>query len=244
MKPFHMWARGFVLLLLLLVGAVVATAGEAPDLEPNPLTGSVEAVDISYENGNRVRHVVDKGQGADRTSEFISSAAGIAPRIAVNGGGATFVVWWKGGVGQTGQVIYRKRSLASAWSPETLLSNPGENSRNPEIVQCGLSIWVTYEVVTGSATAICVTGISDTPEPFPTRIIIATTTYAGDPDVQVHSGGGEVWVTWVDSATHLAWSLYDRATGLWGAPGYQSYAASDIESARRIIRDFILAQGQ
>lgn len=229
-----------VLCLWVVFAAPAVTVGEPPDLELNPVTGSVEAVDVAQDGGNRVRHVVDKGQGADRTSELISSNAGAEPRIAINNSGASWVVWWRDG--GTGEVIYRKRSPATGWSAETILSNAGEDSRQPEIVQCGSSIWIAFEVVSGGVTSIAATGISDTPEPFPTRTIIATTPFVGGRDVLVHSGAGQVWVTWVDGPTHVGWSRYDVASGLWSPAAYKPYGATGVDVARRNIRDLILGQ--
>ncbi|HKQ60118.1 MAG TPA: hypothetical protein VJS92_02465 [Candidatus Polarisedimenticolaceae bacterium] len=222
---------------LALVGTVAHSApGETPDLESNPTTGYVESVDSAIPDGS-VRHVIDSG--AWRTSQMISASLAESPRIAIRSTGDSWVTWWRGGLPDG--VYYRVRNHETgAWSAETRISLTTETSRHPEIVHDGTKGWVAYEVVSGSTTSIAVLGITDSPEPFPTRTIVASTTFGGDVDVLVHSISTHVWTSWVASSSQVGWSVYDHATDSWSSPAYQSYSGSSVAQARAVIQGQVL----
>jgi hypothetical protein len=226
----------FVSLLALLAASTVTAAG--PDLEANPVSGNVESVDLDTDVGNRVRHTDDEGHGGERVTTLVSEVGGLQPRIAIDRTiGNSWVVWWTDGV--TDQVRYAKRDiLTGSWSGEAVISPSGAQSRHPEIVHDGEFAWIAHEIH-GAEVSIAVVGITDDPEPFGSWIL-DTTPYTGDVDVLVHTEANHVWVTWVDSATHVGWSEWDAATESWSQSQFLSYAGSNATSIRKLIRDSIV----
>ena len=57
----------------------------------------------------------------------------------------------------------------------------------------------------------------------------------------VRAEGGHVWVTWIDSATHVAWSTYDAARDAWSLPRYEPYDGVAADLARAAVRTAVLA---
>lgn len=237
----HRLASSFFILFIVasMSGAV---AGEPPDLELNPVTGYLESVDVADDSSSRIRHLVDEGQGGRRTSELISSGAGWSPRIAITASGKSWVVWWEDSASD--EVYCRTRSgEPGTWSAVRRVSSVGEEGRHPEIVHHNGTAWIAYEITgSGGTKSVAVLGTIDDPEPIPTRTVIATTLWNGDVDVLIHAEPSHVWATWVDSSTHLGWSEWSSATGLWQLPQYESYATDSVEQARSRIRDAVLGQ--
>jgi len=235
--------RAFRVLASLLLSAVLVpvASAEPPDLELNPVTGYVESVDIDAASGFRVRHVVDRGQGGLGTNTTISSPSANNPRIAIESTGNTWVVWWKAGV--TPEVYLRVRDLGTGtWNAETRISNALETSRCPEIVHDGGTAWVVFEVEIGTSSVVKVTGISDGPEPIGGPLAVASTAHAADLDVLAHSVSGHVWITWVDSETHVGWSEYDHVAETWDVPHFESYVGTSVAAARSAIEEAVLGQ--
>lgn len=228
---------------LALVGGTFANfswAADSPDLEVNPVTGLIELVDVAPNEGDRVRHVEDPGQGGERVDSLVSSNAAAGSRIAIKLTGESWAVWQDT---ETEEIRYAFRDpVTKAWSAEAILSNSGEMCRHPSIVHNGTETWIAYEVQDGSVTSIAATGIIDSPEPFPTSSVVGTTSLAGTPEVRLHSESGQVWVTWVHSATDVGWSEYDHATNLWSAPQFEPYDRSTADDARQAVRNRVLGQ--
>lgn len=221
----------------------VNRAADPPDSEINTVTGFIESVDSKLENSSwSIRYAVDEGQGQPLISEMLTDSSGMdnSPRIAIRSDGDTGAVWWRDSAED--EVLFRMRDLSTkSWSAVKQVSEPGESSRNPEIVADGSNFWIAFELdAGGGGTGIGVNGIGDSAEPFPTRTLLDTTTFAGDTDVMAHSDSGEAWVTWVHSAIDVGWCQYDPAAGLWSLPSYESYANDNVKAARQRVRDQVL----
>src|SRR6185503_9521675 len=101
-------------------------------------------------------------------SRLVSMTAGLSPRIAITSAGESWIVW--GEPGSPGRLRYVWRNPATGlFSPVGSIGVPTESSRNPEIVHDGQATLVAYEIVGGSDRSVAVTGITDSPEPFPQR---------------------------------------------------------------------------
>jgi hypothetical protein len=231
-------------LLVLVVGvaAGISAAGEPPDSEVNPQTGHIESVYVNQDGAfHTVWYAIDTGTGQPGRAERLTpqETDDLGARLAIDPGGAAWIVWWRAGA--AGQVLYRKRDPGTGnWTAEATLSAPGEDSADPEIVHDGAATWVAYRIVGGSGTSIVVNGGSDSPEPFPGRTILATTTYAGDIELLMHDESGHLWLTWIDSDAEVAWQDYDYGTGLWSSTAYEPYANETVEDARGRIRTSVL----
>jgi hypothetical protein len=188
-------------LFLLSLPGTVAPAVAEPDLELNPSTGNVESVDVDESSGGRVRHTDDEGHGGARTVTLLSTDEAEDPRIAIDkASGDSWVVWWKDT--SVAEVRYSRRDVETGqWSAEAVISEAGEDSRDPEIVHQAGTAWIAYEVH-GNDVAIAVVGIIDDIEPI-VRTTLDSTPYTGNVDVLAHGEASHVWVTWIDSATHV-----------------------------------------
>jgi hypothetical protein len=221
-----------------LPGASVRTP-DPPDSAVNPQSGYIETTDSAWDRSRYiVRHVTDPGAGGDRRVASLSSseADDLSPRLATSAAGDTWVVWWRDG--EICQVLARKRSHDSGrWAGETPLSDKAESSRYPEIVHDGSRAWVVFEFdASGGETGVGVNSVIDEPNPIPVRQKLAQTDFAGDLDTSIHFDSGNLWVTWVDSASDVGWCAYDHSSETWEAPGYESYATDTVEEARARIR--------
>jgi hypothetical protein len=221
----------------------IAVASDPPDSELNPVSGFIETVDsVWQESSYDVRHTTNQGPGQPTLVFMVDEdeSDDLAPRVAIASNGNTWVTWWRDAA--TDQVLIRKRTYSPrAWSTETLVSDPGESSRNPEVVHDGSEAFVAYEFSASVGTSIAVSRIKEDPEPFG-RSVLATTSFTGDVDVLIHTDSGHLWVTWVDSATYVGWSEYAYGTGSWGSALYESYAADSIAAARDRIRAEVLGE--
>ena len=232
-------ARAFLGTLVIGVAAAIVWAGEPPDSEFNLATGNIETVDAPADEGNLVRHVVDSGAGGSHSATTISTDAGRAPRISIKTAGDTWVVWWRDtAVDHIYLTIYDLQE--KTWSAETIISDPTEESRFPEIVHDASAAWLVYQIDTGSGSEIAGLSIIDSPDPWSARTIIASSTATGDLDVRIHAKDDHVWTTWIDSTSDVGWSKYDAVADSWDLPQYESYAASDVPTARANIRATVL----
>jgi hypothetical protein len=235
--------RPFLIVAFLLVwtwtsGPVLADT--APDLEVNPVTGAVEAVEISPEDGGLVRHVEDDTQTGVVLQTVVSAEPAADSQIAIKETGESWAVWEEAA---TAEIRYAYRDpLTKIWSAETTVSGTGEASHAPRIVHNGLETWVAYEIETGSSTSIAVTGIIDSPEPFPPAVTIATRTFAASAELDLRAESGRVWVSWLESETELGWSEYDPSTGEWTSPRLETYAGSTVATAKDGVRRLVLGQ--
>jgi hypothetical protein len=218
-----------------------AWAGDAPDSEVNPATGYIESVDSVFNGPSQdVRHTVDTGQGAPRAVLLLTSAAedDLGPRIATTSAGAAKVVWWREAAVDT--VLHRGRDAAGTWSGETVVSSPGESSRNPEVVFHDGKTWIAYELDASGGTAVGVIGIEDTPDPFG-RTLLGTSVLSGSLGIQIRSESARLWVTWTYDGSRIGWSEYQPDACTWSPAQLESYASDGIEAARARVRERVLA---
>ncbi len=232
----------FLLLLTLLVAASLANASDVPDAAINPVSGAIEVTDAVLATGDyQIRYAVKPGDGGTTATALLTdnTASDLSPRIDIKDNGDTWVVWWRDA--ETPEVLCRVRDLATGtWSDETRISGEGESSRHPAITHDGSTTWIAYETNATSGTLIKCAFTNDGPEPFPDATVIAATVFSGDPSALIQSESGHVWVTWIDSATEVKWSEYDKPTGEWSAPQSESYEGSNVDAARKHIRLNIL----
>ncbi len=221
-----------------------AVAADPPDSELNPVTGAIETADATLADGNyEIRHVTNYGPGQNLVVVVLTSNGvdDVGPRLAIDATtGDTWVLWWRDGA--TDQVLFRRRTNASgAWSAERVLSDPGLSARKGRIAHDGTDPWAAYEAdgAAGSR-SIIVSLIPDDPDPIPPGATVGTTTNGGELDLTLQSESGQLWVTWVDSASQVGWTKRDHATGLWSAVSYESYAADSVAAARTRIRARVL----
>lgn len=225
--------------IVLCADAAPALATDPIDLDLNPVTGLIEAVAVSSTDGDRLRHLEDPGQGDAVVDTFVSADPAADSRIAIKATGESWVVWQDE---ITSQIRYSYRdSTSRTWTLETTLSLPGEISGHPTVVHNGSETCVAYEIGLGAGRSVVATRIEDSPEPFPTRTILATTASAGELSLTLHAEAGQVWLTWRDLPGLVTWSKYDRVNGSWTAPQVESIGVSPVSSALTEIRTKALA---
>lgn len=231
-------AAPIAIAVILLV--LPASAGDPPDCEVSPITGSIECVDVALKGAIwDVRYMVDAGQGQPLITEMVTDTPDIdtGGRIALNTAGSAGVTW------ESDNVIYfRERDPASAeWSATLQLSDTGTDSQEPEITHVGGKYWVAFQFddVSGEK-GIAVNGVIDDPQPILGVHEFETTVFNGALDVLTHGESGQAWVTWVHDGDEVGWSQYDDATEAWGSVSYETYAVDNVKAARGRIRDFVL----
>jgi hypothetical protein len=223
-----------VSLFVIIVG--IAFASDPPDSKVNPQSGFIETVDsVQVGSSWEIRHTLTPPQGPQLVTLLSSSALEDRdPRLAVSPAGDVWVVWWRDAAAD--QVLVRKRAYATGtWATEWQVSDASETSRHPRIAYHGSEAWVAYLVQCDGSAAIAVTG-GDGPDPWPSRTIVGTSTYAGDLDPTISAESSHLWITWVDSSSTVAWSQYDDASETWGAVQSESYAGDSVAAARARIR--------
>lgn len=238
--------RSITLLAMLgLTGAVLAAASpDAPDSRVNVVSGAIETVDTPWSGSNyNVRHVTTGGalNALVVTTLTTDAKDDLGARLAINtNDGDTWVAWWRDGAPD--QVIVRRRvSAEGTWTPERVQSDPSVGSRHPSVAFDGTQPWVAYEAdAPTGGTAIEVKMIEDDPMPFVTATVVANTEFTGNLDTLIQVESDRLWVTWVDSATQVAWSSYDTATGFWSVPSFESYATDSVAEARLRIRTTLI----
>lgn len=227
---------------VLIAGFVSVFASDPPDSEINPANGYIEIADSAWEGSRyNIRHITDPGDGSPLEVITLSGhpADDLSPRIEISSAGDTWVVWCRDQ--STGRVLVRKKTYSTgSWSSERTVSSSNESSRNPEVVHDGTDVWVAYEYDSALGTSVGVSIIEDEPDPIDARTEVGTTTYGGDLDVLIRFGSGNLWVTWIDSDTHVGWSEYDYGAAGWSAAEFESYANDDVDAARSRIRTTVL----
>ncbi len=223
---------------LILVSSL-AFGSDPPDSAVNPRSGYIETVDSFLSAGQYdVRHTITWGSGQVTQSFGSEAADDVGPRLVIGPEGDTWVVWWRDGVPR--QVFVQKRTYSTGtWGPERQVGDPSESCSHPSIVLDGAQPWVAHEATDTSGRYIAVGAIQDDPVPMP-GLRIATISYSGETDVKIDSESGHLWVTWIDSATDVGWCEYDHVTGIWSAPGYESYADDSVSAARIRIRSSVV----
>lgn len=223
------------------VGFAATANADPPDSRVNPVSGAIETADATLHGGNTdIRHAVNPGPGQPIEVFFVTTdvADDRSPRIAIGTSGDTWIAWWRNGA--TPSVLVRKRRFSDgAWLSERTVGNTATACRNPEIAFDGSQVWVAFEETTASGLAIRCGTILDEPTPIDTAVV-GTTSYAGDVDTLVHAESGKLWVSWVDSASQVAWSKYDPGTQAWTTPALESYASDSVAAARGRIRATVL----
>ncbi len=230
-------ALGVAILLCAPGGSVLAT--DPIDLDLNPVTGLIEAVAVSAADGDRIRHVEDPGQGEALVDTVVSTEAAADSHIAITAAGETWVVWQDEATAQIRSA--RRNSSTRVWTAEVTVSLPGEISGHPTLAHSGFGTWVAYEIGVGVGRSIAVTSIEDSPEPFPTRTIVATTASLGALDLTLHAEAGQIWLAWHDLPLALTWSEYDGATGVWTPPQNEMIGLQTVTRTLANIRVKALA---
>ncbi len=230
-----------VLAVAFLFAGIAGAALAPPDAEVNPATGQIEAVDeMVGAGGADIRHTVDGGPGQPDTSIVLADdpAPDLDPRIAIGPDGKSWVVWWRDAAIDT--VLLRWRGPDGSWMTELPISEPDEPSRSPEIVHDGSQIFVIWLIDDGEGQDIAVRSGSG-PSPWPSRTVIHRTYYTGDADPDIHSSGGKLWVTWVESSDALGWSRYDYSTSTWSAPRFEPLGDGGRDAALARIAEQVQA---
>jgi hypothetical protein len=57
----------------------------------------------------------------------------------------------------------------------------------------------------------------------------------------IQAESGKLWVTWVDSSSHVGWVQYDYTLESWSGVSVESYASETVADARGRIRTEVLA---
>lgn len=237
----HVKIRASLMALALSVLTTPSRAFDPPDSEINEVSGNIEIVDaVSVPSGYRIRHIINDGDGEPPAVFFLTPGSFDegSPRIEVDSNGNTWVTWWRDG--QHDEVLVRKKSLSTGiWSDEQVISATNEESRNPEIVDDGVHVWVAYEIIQPTGTIIAVGVINDEPDPFGSHI--ASTPNTGVVDLMIHHESQQLWVTWIDGASHVGWCERDSTSGEWGTVNLESYASDDVSAARQRIKALLLS---
>lgn len=232
--------RTLVTLAAVGLAAAAPISVDPPDAELNNATGLIETVDAAWSGTNfNVRFTEVTVDGVLTSSFYLTSNAAhdVDPRIACATSGELAVVWWRDLA--TDAVIYRKRSSPSGvWSMERSLGSSTESSSHPRVIYAGNKAWVAYQIQKSGSRTVGAQVIEDDSEP--TRSIIASTSYAGDLDIQISYESGHLWITWIDGPSRVGYSEHNSTTLLWGAAAVESFAPDSIAAARARIRSRIL----
>lgn len=237
-------------ILAILLAASFAVGGlmaleieDTPDSEVNPESGDIETADPFLDGTNQdLRYVIDHGIVVEQDITTIADDAldDRHPQLTISEDGDAWVVWWRDD--STDEVLVRKRDYSTgSWGNERLVSESAESSRNPAIVHDGNNAWVAFEFDDGADTSIGVAMVIDDPDPIGIRIDVAGTDFTGDVDVMIQAETGKLWVTWVDSSTHVGWVEYDYTLESWSGVSVESYANDTVVDARGRIRTEVLA---
>ena len=229
----------FSTVFFLSYSSLPCDAAEPPDLEANPVTQRIESVDVSAEDGSRVRHVEDPGQSEAAVETILSSSPAVSARIAIDADGKSWAVWQDAA---TNQIRFSVRDpIGGEWRPETLLSESGQVCASPRVAPEGSRGWIAYEVREGPLTSLTASIIEDGAEPVLSRMVVAETYFTGALDLDLRSEGGRVWMSWIASATDLEWSRFDAESGAFTAPAVEPLAGGSAGDARQRIRARVLA---
>ena len=225
---------------------------EPPDSQVNPLNCEIHTVSTApnpeRRNDVNVEFTIDPGPGVARLTVQLTSNPrnDLAPKIAIASNGINWVVWWRDT--STDRVLIRERNyLTENWSEEITLSEPDEDSRNPEIIFDGANPWVVFEIerqIRGTSIAvveIC-TIIHDAPEPVGHRHIVDETDWDGEVDARVHYEEGRLWITWIHDNSLMGWSVYDYEDMTWSVSAFIHYNECGIDEAREWIQYIVSEQ--
>lgn len=219
-----------------------ATVALASDSRVNPGTGFIETVE-SFWNGtdHDVRHIEDPGPGSGTITVLADgSDPELDPRIEIDPAKDTWVVYWRDA--STPEVLLRRHDYsAGTWGPERVVSDTSISSSRPVVAIFDSEPWAAYEETVGGTSWIEVGIIQDEADPINSVSSLGSTTYSSPRDVKLHSEAGNLWATWIDSATDVAWAEYDPTSESWSSSTLESYASDSVGLARKRIRLTVLA---
>ena len=232
--------RAGSLLAISLFLSAPSLAWDPPDSQLDTTTGLIHTMDSAPSGPDQViRHTVDPGQGQPLVTEITSGHADHSPHLAIGGNGVLHVVWQRDLAADQIRAVTVDRN--GTLGTERLLSDSGEDSRNPDIVLFGATPCVAYEVHGGSAVALAVQTITDDPDPIGPRIVVGSTAFTGDADLRIHAAGGHLWVTWMDAADNVGFSVYDSGTEAWGSPQSWGVVDGDVGAARKDLEGALVS---
>jgi hypothetical protein len=159
-------------------------------------------------------------------------------RVAIGDDGVVHVVWQRDLTADEVRTVAVRAD--GTLGPEVLLSDPAEDSRNPDIVVLGSDLYVAYEVHGEPAVAVAVQTIVDDPDPIGPRIVVGTTSYSGDADVRIHAADGHLWATWMRAADDLGYAIFDVATQTWGTTAHEAVVEGDVVTALKNVEGAVL----
>jgi len=231
--------RAGSLLVVSLLLSAPSLASEPPDSQLDPRTGLVHTVDSALSGADQVvRYTLDPGKGEPTAIEITSGHDDRSPHLVIDESSVVHVVWQR----EEAADQIRALTIEADGSPgsERLLSDPGEDCRNPVLALDGSLPWVAYEIHGGSTVAVAVQTITDDPDPIGPRIVIGITTFSGSAGVRLHAVDGHLWATWMDGAEAVAYSAYDPTTEAWSAVAYQDVPDGELESALQRVQADVL----
>jgi hypothetical protein len=233
-----MRARSLVGILLFV--ASPSLAWDAPDSQLDTATGLIHTLDSVPSGSDQViRHTVDPGVGQPTVTEITSGHADHSPHLAIDGAGVLHAVWQRDlAADQIRAVAVDRNGTAGT---ERLLSDTGEDSRNPDIALFGSLPCVAYEIHGGAAVTLAVQTILDDPDPIGPRIVVGTTSFTGDADLRIHTAEGHLWVTWMDAENSLGFSVHDAGTESWTSPQLREVVDGDVAAARKDLQGALLS---
>ncbi|MDQ7087770.1 MAG: hypothetical protein Q9Q13_07920, partial [Acidobacteriota bacterium] len=212
----------------------------------NPVTGNLEKVWAENDGHDYEIHWAEQVSGVwtHETTLTSNTTDDTCPGLAINGDGASAVVWRESGT--NGRVYYRARQkVGSDWvwqSSAVAVSDGTADASRPWVAWETTTPWVGWHEVDGAGSIYLRAG--EGPSPWPTGFTVdevATTSFNGELAVQIHAESGHVWIDWIDSSTRLGWSEWDASSGLWGAVQHEDYSgSSQIPVARQAIRSTVL----
>lgn len=200
-----------------------------PDFMISGSTGTAEVVwAIEQNDVYQIAHSRWSGEAWSAPALLTSSTKdNLDPRLSVDEAGRLRVTWWR-----ESSVYYRERLPDGSFAAELRVSNAGELASHPTIATSPDATFVAYEVESAGFRSVVVQ--KDEGGGF-SPAVIAITTRQDCLGVDVREASGIVWVSWIDSDTHLGWSKLS-ASG-WTTPSYEPYAdPDDIDRARLAIR--------
>ncbi|MCP3982509.1 MAG: hypothetical protein GY716_24680 [bacterium] len=219
-------------------------ASDLPDSKINYVSGNIEVADPVHvgPDNQDIQYVISDPDGSKEIATVTDSPSDDRdPQLAIAPSGDGWVAWWRKDAGPSNSVLIRKRDHATGvWDDELVLSLDGEDSRSPAVAHDGNHAWVAYEIHGAVDTEIGVSIIIDQPDPVGIRAIVGGTGFSGLRDLRAHAASGHLWVSWVDSATEVAWVEYDYAEEQWSDASDEDYDADSVREARRRIREIVL----
>ena len=218
--------------------AASATVAELPDSFVNPVSGNIEVVEAILQGSDyEIRHVENLGQGQLQSTWLTANGDDDrGARIAIESDGTAHVIYWR----DLSVDEVRLRSydpVNESWDSEREVS-ASAGGRAPALATDGTDTWTAFESDDGTLLDIIVATIEDDPDPF--QLTEVGSTSHSSPATAVHAESGELWVTWVDSGTDVAWVTYDGATDSWSSVSLEDYSQDDVAAARARIRDEVL----